>query len=473
METKKSLFLNKFILPKSKDDDSARREFILNILLFVSIVLIAFSVVLYAIVAIFHFFDPVTHSNNTLSLGVEIATLALLIILYFLSRKGFFNFSSYFFIGLFFALAVYMSYKWGVELPASLLFYVLAIVMSGILVSSRFAFFVIIAMVLAISSINHLRVISFIQPNLYWKIEIWKATDIIMVSAIFLIIATVSWLSNREIGKALARAKRSEADLKVERDNLEVKVEERTKELKEAQLEKMSSFSRFAELGRLSSGLFHDLSNHLNALALNIERAKSYKDGKEGLAEASKYLDKAVLTAAKMEVFIEAVRKQILKKENRKLFSLVEEIKQVIDILSYKAIRAGVKIIFSSSQTIETFGDATKFNQLALNLIGNAIDSYPLAGNQTGEARREVKIDLDEKDGLIVFSVRDHGSGIAKENLAKIFEPFFTTKGSSGMGIGLSMVKSFVEKDFNGTIRLETGENQGTVFIVNFLKIYA
>lgn len=475
MEKRIPVFLRKYVLPSSKNDDFARQEFILNILLLASIGIIFLGTILYIVVGFFHFFDPTTHSNNTLSFWVEIAILFLLSLFFLLSRRGFFRLVAYFLLGAFFLLATYMSYRWGVELPTSLLFYVLIIVMSGILINSRLAFLATMAISLTIATIDYLRIINVIQPNLYWKREIWKVTDIIMVSIIFLVIATVSWLSNREIEKALVRARKSEADLKVERDSLEIKVEERTKELKEVQMEKMTQLNRFAEFGRLSSGLFHDLINPLNAVALNVEKAKDQESKGTGLAEASLYLDKAIAATAKMGDFVAAVRKQIMNKENRAIFSLTGEIRQVIDILSYKALKAKVRIFFSSTGDVQTVGDAIKFSQVALNLVVNAIEAYPavVRSQDSQNEKREVHIVLREDEGRINLSVKDYGVGISQENQNKIFEPFFTTKDDSGMGIGLPMIKRMIEKDFGGTISFESSEGAGAIFIIEFPKVYA
>ena len=62
----------------------------------------------------------------------------------------------------------------------------------------------------------------------------------------------------------------------------------------------------------------------------------------------------------------------------------------------------------------------------------------------------------------------DNGSGVSEENKNKVFEPKFTTK-SSGMGLGLAMVKNIVET-YNGTISFESEKDNGTVFKVVFPK---
>ncbi len=452
-------YLYKLLEPRSKNEDLKRQEFILNILLLNSIILFiianAVSVVNFIVV------NPEVSKNNSISIVIIFLILSFFIFLYFLSRKGFFRIASYLLIAVLFLFSSYMGFRWGVDLPVEILFYSMIIVMSGILISTRFAFIVTFGVSATIITIGHLHNLNIFEVNRYWSSEMWRVTDMAIASILFFTIATVSWLSNREIEKSLTRARRAEADLKKERDSLEITVEQKTKELREIEMDKMAQLYRFAEFGRLSAGLFHDLMNPLNAVSLNMEKVKSREENpsahpdKGTIDETKAYLNRAISSARKMEDFIVAVRKQISKQANNALFSLTEETRQVISVLSYKALKANVKIIFSSADNIETIGNAVKFNQVALNLIVNAIDAYlPVSAGEM----REVIVSLQEKNGMISFIVEDRGVGISKENIEKIFEPFFTTK-NYGMGIGLSMVKRIIEKDFSGTIKAESEEN--------------
>jgi len=462
--------LHKLIAAKSEDEDLRRREFILNILLSISIFLFTVASIISAIASIAH---PKSYEHDSISTVTIFAILSFFILLYFLSRKGFFYIASYFLIAILFLFASYMGFRWGVDLPVEILFYSMIIVMSGILISTRFAFIVTFCVSATIITIGHLHNLNIFEVNRYWSSEMWRTTDMAIASILFFAIATVSWLSNREIEKSLARARKAEADLKKERDSLEMTVEQKTKELRETEMDKIAQLYRFAEFGRLSAGLFHDLMNPLNSVSLNMEKVKSQEESllleanKNAIKETKANLERAISSAKKMEDFIVAVRKQISKQANKTLFSLTEETKQVISVLSYKAQKANVKIIFSPSDGIETVGDAVKFNQAALNLIANAIDAY-LPVSADGE-KREALVSLQEENGTISFIVKDYGTGIPKENIGKIFEPFFTTK-NYGMGIGLSMVKRIIEKDFNGTIKVESAVNIGTMFTIKFPK---
>lgn len=462
--------LKKFVLPRSQNIDNARREFILNILLVASLALVSIGLLLQVIVRVSRSLNSEAYNNNTMSFWIVFAIFVFLIFLYVLSRKGYARLSSFLLLLSFFLLASYMGYKWGVELPAELLFYVLIIVMSGILISTRFAFFTTFLIASTMATINYYHRMGIIEVNHYWRTTLWGSTDIIVASTVLVIIATVSWLSNREIERSLDRARRSEADLKKERDLLEIKVEERTRELKEVQIEKMAQLSRFAEFGRLSSGLFHDLMNPLTAVSLNMSRIKSEPGDGEGIVNAKLYLEKAMEATKRMEEFILAVRKQMSNQENKTFFSLNDEIKQVVEILSYKATKADVKINFSSQQEIKTYADAVKFSQVAANLVVNAIDAYEgMEKCSDGDPSKEVAIILSKEKETINLIVKDKGKGIPKECVSKIFDMYFTTKGfDRGMGIGLPLTKNIVEKDFEGSIEVESAKGTGTKFIIRF-----
>lgn len=437
------------IKPKHATEDVARREFILNIFLCASIILLSFALVV--------------NIRNSIILGTEHqgysplyvgAIFLFFVALLIFSRLGFYKIISRIFIFFYLAIIVHGIYTFGADEPQSLLGFAMLIVMAGVLVDSRFAFFLTILSSLSIIVISYVQMNQWYVVKAYWKNEALAAENPIITSMTLGIIAIVAWLSNREIEKSLARARRSETELKKERDSLEITVEARTRELKETQAEKMTQLYRFAEFGRLSSGLFHDLINPLTAVSLNIEKVKN-------AGETKQYVDKAIVAARKMEDMVSAVRKQLSRQETKTLFSVSAEAAQAIEVLSHKAMKAKVNIRFLADNEIKTYGDAIKFNQIALNLIINAIDAYNIAG--------EVVVSLNKKNGLVIFEVKDKGIGISEENKPKLFEPFFTTKEEGyGLGIGLSIIKRIVEKDFGGNIEVTSKEGEGSTFTVKF-----
>lgn len=464
-------FLYKFLIePKSTNEDFKRREFILNIFLLSSLLL--FGAALTVLLAGILTDDPFANKS---SVATVLSLILIFFILYLLSRIKAFVASAYIFTGILFFFAVYLSYKWGVELPTALLFYVLIIIMSGVLINTRFAFITTIISSLSIIITGYLEINNIVQPKLYWQNDPLMFPDVVMFAVIFGVIATVSWLSNREIEKSLKRARKSEAEFKEERDMLEIRVEERTQELRKTQMEQMAQVYRFAEFGRLSGGLFHDLVNYLTAVSLNIEKIKSADQKNNEFKKIEADLERAKKATNEMQNFIASVRKQLAHQETREIFSLNQEIKESIQILTYQARQNQVAISFRADEEIQTLGNPIKFNQIVTNLISNAIDAYPPLEQKAAvnkNIKREVKISLTREGKTISLSVSDNGRGIPENLRDKIFEPFFTTKDPKrNIGIGLSLTKRIVEQDFNGRIQVKSREKQGATFTISFDKL--
>ena len=79
----------------------------------------------------------------------------------------------------------------------------------------------------------------------------------------------------------------------------------------------------------------------------------------------------------------------------------------------------------------------------------------------------DIQVGVNVSGDEILVSISDNGAGIPEDKQSKIFVPNFTTK-STGMGLGLAMVKNIVE-NANGDIWFETKEGEGTTFFVKFI----
>jgi signal transduction histidine kinase len=100
--------------------------------------------------------------------------------------------------------------------------------------------------------------------------------------------------------------------------------------------------------------------------------------------------------------------------------------------------------------------------RVVTNLVKNGIQSIPKG------VQPEIEVTLSEEKGNIILKVKDNGIGISDENKEKVFEPKFTTK-TSGMGLGLAMVKNIVNT-YKGIISFKSNKNNGTTFTVVFPK---
>jgi signal transduction histidine kinase len=94
--------------------------------------------------------------------------------------------------------------------------------------------------------------------------------------------------------------------------------------------------------------------------------------------------------------------------------------------------------------------------------VKNAIQSIP------EERTPQIDVNVFSNDKEVIFTVSDNGNGVIEENISKVFEPKFTTK-TSGMGLGLPMIKNIIEA-YNGNITFNSQEHKGTTFKVAFPK---
>ncbi len=97
----------------------------------------------------------------------------------------------------------------------------------------------------------------------------------------------------------------------------------------------------------------------------------------------------------------------------------------------------------------------------------------PKEGSQTPDNIKTptVWVSTKKEGDKVLISVKDNGPGIPQKILDKIFQPFFTTKPTGqGTGLGLSMSYDIVTKGHGGEIKVETEENNGSVFTITLLK---
>ncbi|MCM4160592.1 GHKL domain-containing protein [Antarcticibacterium flavum] len=120
-------------------------------------------------------------------------------------------------------------------------------------------------------------------------------------------------------------------------------------------------------------------------------------------------------------------------------------------------------IIFSTEkEEILAKFDRTQLIRVVTNLVKNATQALQDIPDP------KILVRVEEVEDMVSITVSDNGVGIAEENKEKVFEPKFTTK-SSGMGLGLAMVKNLVET-YGGSITFTSKRNKGTIFTVKFPK---
>jgi signal transduction histidine kinase len=452
------LLIRFFITPRSKDKDRARSEYIFNILI-TGLLTLTTVALLQNIILFLTNFNP----NNALPPVIMFIFFSVLAFLLFLSRIGHVRIAAYIFIAFLLLSSIYTMVRWGADTPQAWLILSLVIVMSGILLGTKTSIVITTGIWIALLAISYIQIHKILPVSTDWKNEPYTFGDTIVRLATIGILAMLSWLFNQEIEKSLHRAQQSEADLKKERDQLEITVERRTQELRQVQMEKIAQLYRFAEFGKSASGIFHDLANPLNLVSLNLERLSS-KNRSQEKAEIEEMLKRAIEGTQRMESFVRAARKQVQNADITQVFDIQQEIVQSIHLLEYKAKSKQIAIEYKpSSEKISITGNPIKFSQIMMNLISNAIDSF----EEATTTKRKVIIKNKVQNNKIMITIEDTGKGIDPANIAKIFEPFFTTKSfDTGTGIGLSITKTIIEKDFKGKITVVSRLNSGSTFTV-------
>lgn len=147
------------------------------------------------------------------------------------------------------------------------------------------------------------------------------------------------------------------------------------------------------------------------------------------------------------------------------IVSATEEL--VMSIIPY-AEKKNLNLIFDTDKEEVIMNiDISKFERVILNLVSNAI--------KFSKENSDIYVKVISGDNYVDIIVEDNGEGIPKEDIPKIFEKFMQvdntlTRKNEGSGIGLSIVKSFVELH-NGEIMVESEINKGTKFTVRLPKI--
>ncbi len=449
---------NTLFAPKQKVEDIRNRELVLNVLVAGTILILLLSL----IVIIGNYLNGSTFVIPR-AIGLSLALLFVLGV-YKLSRDGHYQLAAWLLVTTYVILAGAVGLVWSIALPSAILLYGLVVVLAGILLGPRYSLVGLIVVVTLISVTTALEHSGVIAHDLQWKKDSPSADDAFGLSFMLGIIAAVSWLFSHQTVRSLHRAEAAEAALLKQKGQLEIAVEERTRQLQAAQLEKVQQMYRFAELGQLSTAMMHDLSNHLTGLTINIESLSGEK--------RSKVLADAKRSIRHIDEMVIRVRDQLHGRTNVRTFNVANEVDAIIKMLRHRCHISNVQLNWrpiSDKKSLQCHGDPIRFRQMIANLIANGFDAYKTADKPNSAfKKREVLVTAVTDGANIIITVKDWGIGIPQAERRKIFEPFRSTK-DTGMGMGLFIVKQIVEEYFSGTIEIDPALNY-TAFVVTLPK---
>jgi signal transduction histidine kinase len=219
----------------------------------------------------------------------------------------------------------------------------------------------------------------------------------------------------------------------------------------------LQNADKLITLGQLSAVMAHEIGSPLQIL--------------EGRARAlHKHPDNADSTRRVADILVEQTARitrivgQMLSITRRRppVRAQVDaevSVRSVIALLEVEARRRQVRLTVARSGRCDVFADADQLQQVALNLIRNALEASP-----QGTA---VHVSLGGDSTRLLLEVRDAGPGLADHVRAHLFEPFYTTKADSGgSGLGLSVVRSIVQ-EHKGQVEFVESSGAGCVVRVS------
>ena len=289
---------------------------------------------------------------------------------------------------------------------------------------------------------------------------------------LILIIAIIfSYLISVYITKSLSEIGKKIKLTRLDKTNTKIQIKARSKEVNilvesynkmvgmlNESVEKLSKSNKEQAWREMAKQVAHEIKNPLTPMRLSVQSFQRNFDINDSeidtkLDEFSKTLIQQIDTmstiASAFSNFAEMPAQQGEK------INIIETTRLALKIFKEK------HITFNSEHgNIQVSIDRTQMVRIVTNLIKNAVEACGSIEDPS------IQVNIKKKNKKVVIDISDNGIGISKEIKSKIFEPKFTTK-TSGMGLGLGMVKNLVSS-YGGSISFKSKINLGTSFIISF-----
>lgn len=231
-----------------------------------------------------------------------------------------------------------------------------------------------------------------------------------------------------------------------------------------AALHQVEYTNKLASLGRLSSGVAHEINNPLAIINQKVGLIKdlfSFKKEYVGDEKLMVLIDEVLASIQRCGSITRRLLNFSRHMESKiEPIDLKEMINEVLAFLEKEAERRRVDISVDHVDNIPEFeSDRGSLQQIFLNLINNAFAAMEDGGHL------EITVERQGEDTVCV-AVADNGCGISAEDIRRVFEPFFSTRGDKGgTGLGLSITYGLV-KEIGGDIQVDSKVGKGTRFSV-------
>jgi PAS domain S-box-containing protein len=227
---------------------------------------------------------------------------------------------------------------------------------------------------------------------------------------------------------------------------------------------------RLAALGTLAAGVAHEINNPLTYATLSTQRIARVIEGLElpdDVRETLRGHIEDIRHGMRRVASVTHSLHSFVSHDDDEpgpvdLQSVIERALKMVD----NELRHAARLVYTPAPAPAVLGNSSRIEQVLVNVLINAIKALP-AGATT---HHEIRVSLAQQADRVTVTISDTGSGIPDAVRGRIFDPFFTTRDiGRGMGLGLSVSKTIVEK-YGGEIELDSTENVGTTVRVHFRK---
>lgn len=238
--------------------------------------------------------------------------------------------------------------------------------------------------------------------------------------------------------------------------NLETKVIERTREIKQMQ-EQLIRSEKLVSLGRLVAGITHEINNPLTGILMFAKLIRSNPKLDLSLKnDTDVIINEAKRCAKIVKGLLDFSRESIPQKKPASLNQIMED---TLVLIVRQSSFHNIDIVRDYQPDLPFITiDENQMEQVFINMLLNASQSMPGGGTII------IKTYM-EKEEYACLKITDTGTGISEENMGKIFDPFFTTKSDKGTGLGLSVSYGIIERH-GGKIEVQSKMNEGTTFVI-------
>jgi len=240
-------------------------------------------------------------------------------------------------------------------------------------------------------------------------------------------------------------------------ENLEQLVEEKTRELVEAE--------RLAAVGQTVAGLAHAIKNITGGLtggAFVLEKGITL-DNKKYLSQGWEMIQGNVNKVKNMAIDLLNYAKE--RKPEYQLCNPNRPARDVFHLMLPRARECGTDLEMDLDESLpDVWFDPDGIHRCLLNLVANAVDACTDMNCSTKPARVSIR-SSKPKDRAVEYRVIDSGCGMDEETKNKIFQSFFSTKGSRGTGLGLMITKKIID-EHGGEIEVKSKRGKGTTVVI-------